>query len=621
MQRLIRQRSLIAVGLIVACSAIGRAGAPGGPPPSRSPLGPILARRVDPVIDAAWSRFRLQAAIRQVRYFSQFWRIRGNPGYDAVLDRVHAQLAAAGFQPESAGAQSSAGRYSAAGVASREWFEQYPNAGNGWSYSVGTLAIASPGQPDQVVLSREKQQIALCINSFPTAGGGAMFPLVDVGRGDREGDYAARNVRGAVVLGDAGAEPLWRIAVLGHGAAGIVSTAMTGAVSPDRPGAPATRRDDWEILQWGEIPYDDAHRSFGFKASPRAAAMLREALAAASADAGKVMVRVTIASGFSLEPVRTLVAEIPGRSARDERVVIAAHVQEPGANDNGSGVATLVELARALHASIRAGAIPQPERTITLLWLEEISGSRHWLQDHANVARNVRYMFSMDMTGEDVSKTGGNFLIERWPDPGAVWDRPWDPHTEWGRGDVQPDALKGDLINDLHLAICMQVARKTGWVVKTNPYEGGSDHTVFGSAGIPSVLDWHFTDRFYHTNLDTPDKTSAAEMRNVGVAVAASAWLLASSRESTAVAIAGLVASAGKARIALEEHQGGALAAGSAEAQSAMQKQALIVASWRKWYAEAIRSASRLVVGPVSPRFGPTIDKLAGAFEGPGGPD
>ena len=42
-------------------------------------------------------------------------------------------------------------------------------------------------------------------------------------------------------------------------------------------------------------------------------------------------------------------------------------------------------------------------------------------------------MFSLDMTGEDVRKTGGSFLIERYPDPGAVWDRPWDPHTEWGR--------------------------------------------------------------------------------------------------------------------------------------------------------------------------------------------
>ena len=37
-------------------------------------------------------------------------------------------------------------------------------------------------------------------------------------------------------------------------------------------------------------------------------------------------------------------------------------------------------------------------------------------------------MFSLDMTGEDVAKTGGSFLVERYPDPGAVWERPWDPH-------------------------------------------------------------------------------------------------------------------------------------------------------------------------------------------------
>ena len=45
--------------------------------------------------------------------------------------------------------------------------------------------------------------------------------------------------------------------------------------------------------------------------------------------------------------------------------------------------------------------------------------------------------------------------------------------------------------------------------MKTNPYEGGSDHTEFKNAGMPSLLNWHFTDRYYHTNLDRPDKTSA----------------------------------------------------------------------------------------------------------------
>src|SRR5262249_17049969 len=201
----------------------------------------------------------------------------------------------------------------------------------------------------------------------------------------------------------------------------------------------------------------------------------------------------TIASTFSTSPTRTLVAEIPGKLAPEERVVVVAHVQEPGANDNASGVATLTELARTLRLGIRSGAIPQPDRTLTFLWGEEVAASRQWLRDHPEEARNVRYMFSMDMTGEDVRQTGGSFLIERYPDPAAVWERPWDPHTEWGKGSIRENQLKGDLINDLHFAICGLVARRSQWVVRTNPYEGGSDHTTFGNAGVPAVLDWHFT--------------------------------------------------------------------------------------------------------------------------------
>ena len=130
---------------------------------------------------------------------------------------------------------------------------------------------------------------------------------------------------------------------------------------------------------------------------------------------GPVTVRVTIASTLSARPARTLVAEIPGRAAPDERIVIAVHVQEPGANDNASGVATLAEAARALMAGIASGKVAPPGRTLTFLWLDEIAGSRQWLTSHPDQAKNVKYMFSMDMTGEDVKKTGGTFLIERYP--------------------------------------------------------------------------------------------------------------------------------------------------------------------------------------------------------------
>ena len=187
-----------------------------------------------------------------------------------------------------------------------------------------------------------------------------------------------------------------------------------------------------------------------------------------------------------------------------------------------------------------------PPAAPTFLFLNEMGGSRRWHAGPRRSAKRVRYMMSMDMTGEDVKKTGGTFLVERWPDPGAVFERRWDLHSEWGRGNIRADSLKGDLLNDMHLAVCERVARKTGWVVKSNPYEGGSDHTVFGSSGVPSLLDWHFTDRYYHTNFDTSDKTSPAEMRNVGVCAAATAWLLGSADAALSFSVAELVANAGK---------------------------------------------------------------------------
>jgi hypothetical protein len=209
----------------------------------------------------------------------------------------------------------------------------------------------------------------------------------------------------------------------------------------------------------------------------------------------------------------------------------------------------------------------------------------------------------MDMTGEDSAKTGAKFLVERWPDPGAVWSRPWDPNSEWGSGNVRKETLKGDLLNDLHLAICERVATRTGWVVSTNPYEGGSDHTVFGQAGIPSLLNWHFTDRYYHTNLDTPDKVSADEMRNVGVAVATTAWLLASSDESMSLQVAELVARAGQARVAIERRDG-----------VTMPDHSEALAAWRQWSAEAVRSVSRLITVPASPAFITRLETLTAPF-------
>jgi hypothetical protein len=501
----------------------------------------------------------------------RYWRLAANPGYNASIDHIRERLLAAGFA-------------TSGGARARVHVEEFVNQGRGWDYRVGTVAFDEGAEPP--LLSRESDRVSLAINSFSTPAGGLRAPLVDVGMA-AEADYQGKEIRGAVVLTDAPLARVWLDAVRKRGAAGVISTNVAPYIRPSRPTSLSGEQAD--VLQWGSIPYDATAKSFGFKASWRAADRMRRRLAL-----GAVVVRVEIDSTFYDGPNRTLVAEIQGRSRPSERIVMVAHVQEPGANDNGSGCGTLYALARALNEAIAAGVLPAPERTLTFLWVDEIRGSREWIRAHAEDARLVQYMFALDMTGEDTRQTGGTFLIEKQADPSAVWARPSDPHTEWGGGKVAADSLKGSLLNDLHLAVCRRRARDVDWTIRANPYEGGSDHTVFADAGVPSLLNWHFTDRYYHTNQDRPEKVSVREMQNVGIAIGTSAWLLASADATDGVAVATMIEQAGTARLALERTQGPSIVAGAPDKAAAETTEQQVLAAWIKWYGEALDSVLRL---------------------------
>jgi len=532
-----------------------------------------LPRTAERAYHAVASRFDERDALSVVSFMDQYWRVAGNPGFNATIDHIRDRLVSAGYSADSSTAPG------------RVHVEEFANSARGWDYRVGTVEF--DGAPEPPLLSRERDRVSLAINSFSTPPGGLVAPVIDIGRG-APGDAEA--FKGAVVLGDAPLGRLWQDAVKRRGAAGVISTAIASYIRPADPAAMSEEQKD--VLQWGDIPDDAAAKSFGFKSSWRAANRIRERM-----KRGPVRLRVTIESSFYDGPNRTLVAEIPGRSHPDERIVLVAHVQEPGANDDGSGCATLYGLARALLSAINAGELPRPERTLTFMWVDEVRGSRQWITTHSSDAARARYMFAMDMTGEDTARTGGTFLIEKQADPSAVWSRPSDPHTEWGGGDVDQRSLKGSLLNDLHLAVCLRRARDVRWDVRTNPYEGGSDHTAFAETGVPSLLNWHFTDRYYHTNQDRVDKVSTAEMKNVAISVSTSAWLLASADAADASVVVQMIANAAERRLALERRQGNALVAQAADRAAAAATEERVRAAWIKWYEEALESVVRLPAG------------------------
>jgi hypothetical protein len=523
---------------LTVCAASVAAAQPAGLYRPSLPLPP----RAEAIYKAIEPRVDTNVAMDIVTRMAPLWRLAGNPDFDRSLDWINERL-------------------TAAGIATR--FDTIPSTGQGWEMRDAVLRLDSAD--GEIVLSRAQDRVPLAINSFSTPSGGLLAPLVDVGAGTRDEDFAGKVVKGAVVLADGSLAAVWNQAVKVRGAAGVISTQIAGYTKPE------TTPD---VLQWGSIPYAPDSPSFGFKATPRAARRLRDRLAA-----GPVHVHVVADTVFHRRPVRTLVAEIPGTRWPDDRVVLVAHVQEPGANDNASGSATLLAAALAIRRAIADKALPPPQRTLTMIWGDEIRASDAWIEADPARAGRVVAMMSLDMTGEDTAQTGGTFLIEKAPDPTAVWDRPSDPHSEWGRSEVDRALLRGTFLNDLHLAVALRRARDTGWVVRTNPYEGGSDHTSFTEAGVPALLNWHFTDRYYHTNLDTLDKVSAETMGHVATVVGTTAMFLASADASDVPPVVSLLRSAQQAREETEQRN---------------QASPDVIAAWRKWYDEAIASAARL---------------------------
>ncbi len=93
-------------------------------------------------------------------------------------------------------------------------------------------------------------------------------------------------------------------------------------------------------------------RHFAPKAAP-----LREKLAAG----GKVRVSFALEAKSGNDAAETVVATLPGKD-HSKYILFCAHGDSdsggPGANDNASGVAIVLEIARAVAAAVKAGRMP-----------------------------------------------------------------------------------------------------------------------------------------------------------------------------------------------------------------------------------------------------------------------
>jgi aminopeptidase YwaD len=218
--------------------------------------------------------------------------------------------------------------------------------------------------------------------------------LVDVGAGTSAADYEGRDVRGQVVLAHGPMGTLMQEAVWLRGAAGVVwypSPYSERNVSyPDQ-------------LNWSRVPLqspDGRAATFAFVLSLRQGLQLRQRVAA-----GPVQVRARVEAGFEAgaEPWQVMVeAFIRGTEpGLGQDVVLTSHMQEEkfSANDDGSGTANVLEVARALNRLIEDGVIPRPRRNLRFWWLTEISSQRQYFADHPTAHRTMWVNINQDMVG------------------------------------------------------------------------------------------------------------------------------------------------------------------------------------------------------------------------------
>lgn len=208
--------------------------------------------------------------------------------------------------------------------------------------------------------------------------------------------------------------------------------------------------------------------------------------------------------------VANLIAEIPGGDKKDEIVVIGAHYDSvygcPGANDNGSGVAGTLALARAF-------AKKKPARTLRFVlfaneeppWFQtKDMGSLVYATRCKENKENIVAMLSLETIGyysdEKGSQKFGHLLPLRWiyPDTGNfiafVADVKSGPLAQKVVGKFR-DTTKFPAYG---CALPGAIA-ETGW----------SDHWSFWEKGYPALMVTDtaiFRYPHYHKKDDTPDK-------------------------------------------------------------------------------------------------------------------
>ena len=501
------------------------------------------------------SEFTGELAYETTGFVEQYWRVAGNTGFNKSVYWIADHLEKAGYLLESDAKENDRLTYR---IEKRSM--KHPT----WEPVSASLRIIGEQEP---LLVSESNRNMTYLNSASTPEEGLTAEVVYIKNPEDINEF---DLNGKIVFAETSAGRLYE---------SLVSKNALGVISYNNPSYLQPEKNSTSI-QFRSLPLQTETKLWGIALSFAAKEKLKAAL-----ENDKTKVHVNVQTKIYPSEELTVVANIKGSKNPEERLVFSAHIQEPGANDNATGVGVQLEMGSLAAKLIQSDKI-EVSRTLTFLWGDEIVSTRRYIEENPERAESIKWGISLDMVGENTAVTGGSFLIEKMPDPSAIWTRGNDKHSEWG-GDVMTlDEMKPHYLNDFIINNFKKQGDFANWEVNTNPFEGGSDHTPFLDADIPGLLLWHFTDQFYHTDNDRLDKVSQETLKNVGTAALVSGLGLVNADTNTALEVLEELEVSANKRLAAEFELSKKAILENTSASEEME----ILKAWEDWYLKAFES-------------------------------
>lgn len=405
--------------------------------------------------------------------------------------------------------------------------DKYPG-GSAWDAVRGEIWEVSPGKSKIADYGDLTAMLAQgSANTDVTA------ELVWVGDGRQE-DIDRVDVAGKIVVTSGSMTIVYSLAVP-KGALGVISYESPHPLAV--PLAIPFHNSNFKVSGNNSRSDNQSSTKFGFFLPPREGIILRDRLLSKE----RITVHTEVETQYLDYDLEVTSCIIKGTDPVAGEVNFSAHLFDGlvkmGANDNLSGSASILEIARMLNSMINEGRIERPKRTIRFIWAPEISGTGPWVREHQDIIKNTLCNINLDMVGLWLSKYQSILYMHR---------------TEFGNPHYINDVMENfydfvGLGNRYSLGqggIVKRIVAPGGsddpFYYSIDDHTGGSDHEVFNDWGVqvPGIMMLTWPDPYYHTSQDNADKCDPTQLKRVCVIGAAAAYSVAWADEAMASKIA-----------------------------------------------------------------------------------